>query len=49
MKQLKAKNGKVWEEIHSGNVNEITLPTSFPSYTFFRIPADASMDTHSKK
>ena len=49
MKQLKAKNGKIWEEVHSGNVNEITLPTSFPSYTFFRIPADASMDTHSKK
>ncbi len=49
MKQLKAKNGKVWEEIHSGNVNEIILPTSFPSYTFFRIDADESMDTHSKK
>ena len=49
MKQLKAKNGKIWEEIHSGNVNEIILPTSFPSYTFFRIPADLSMGTYPKK
>ncbi len=38
MKQLKAQNGKIWEEIHSGNVNPIELPTTFPSYTFFRIP-----------
>ena len=49
MKQLKAKNGKIWEEIHSGNINEIILPTSFPSYTFFRIPADSSMGTYPKK
>ena len=49
MKQLKAKNGKIWEEIHSGNINEIILPTSFPSYTFFRIPADLSMGTYPKK
>jgi len=49
MKQLKAKNGKIWEEIHSGNVNEIVLPTTFPSYTFFRIPADLSMGTYPKK
>jgi len=48
MKQLKAKNGKIWEEIHSGNVNEIALPTSFPAYTFFRIPADPSMGTYPK-
>jgi len=37
-KQLKAKNSKVLEAIHSGNLNEITLPTAFPPYTFFRIP-----------
>ena len=43
LKQLKAKNGKVWEEIHSGNVNEITLPTIFPPYTFFRIPSSLDM------
>ena len=43
LKQLKAKNGKVWEEIHSGNVNEIILPTTFPSYTFFRIPSSPDM------
>ena len=49
MKELKAKNAKIWEEIHSGNINEIILPTSFPSYTFFRIPADSSMGTHPKK
>jgi putative protease len=36
-KQLKAKNGKVLEAIHSGNLNEIILPTIFPAYTFFRI------------
>jgi putative protease len=46
MKQLKAKNGKIWDEIHSGNVNEIILPTNFPSYTFFRIPADLTMGTN---
>ena len=49
MKQLKAKNGKIFEEIHSGNINEIILPTSFPSYTFFRIPADLTMGTYPKK
>lgn len=48
MKELKAKNGKIWEEIHSGNTNEILLPTSFPAFTFFRVPADHSMITHSK-
>jgi putative protease len=47
-KQLKAINGKVWEEVHSGNVNLITLPTAFPSYTFFRIPAHPDMDTYPK-
>ena len=47
-KQLKAQNGKVWEEIHSGNVNLITLPTNFPSYTFFRIPSHPDMGTYPK-
>ena len=45
-KQLKAKNGKLYEAIHSGNTNEIELPTSFPSYTFFRVPANHTMGTN---
>jgi len=45
-KQLKAKNGKIYEEIHSGNTNAIELPTSFPSYTFFRIPSNINMGTN---
>jgi putative protease len=49
LKQLKAQNGKIWDEVHSGNVNPIELPTSFPSYTFFRIPASADMNTAPKK
>jgi putative protease len=49
LKQLKAQNGKIWEEIHSGNVNPIVLPTRFPSYTFFRIPAHLDMGTYPKK
>jgi len=49
LKQLKAQNGKIWDEIHSGNINPIVLPTSFPSYTFFRIPASADMGTYPKK
>jgi putative protease len=44
-KQLLAKNGKVWESVHSGNVNPITLPTPLPPYTFFRIPASDDMMT----
>lgn len=48
MKKLQAKNGKIWEEIHSGNINEIVLPTSFPAYTFFRIPASPDMGTYPK-
>ncbi len=42
-KQLLAKNAKVWESVHSGNVNPITLPTPLPPYTFFRIPASDDM------
>ncbi|WP_297432135.1 peptidase U32 family protein [Sulfurimonas sp.] len=49
LKQLKAENGKVWDEVHSGNVNPIELPTKFPSYTFFRIPAHPDMNTAPKK
>ncbi|MBN2816998.1 MAG: U32 family peptidase [Campylobacterales bacterium] len=48
MKKLQAKNGKIWEEIHSGNINEIVLPTNFPAYTFFRIPASLDMGTYPK-
>ncbi|MBU0720845.1 U32 family peptidase [bacterium] len=46
--QLKAQNGKIWEEVHSGNTNPIQLPTRFPSYTFFRIPAHEEMGTYPK-
>jgi len=49
LKQLKAQNGKIWEEVHSGNVNPIALPTNFPAYTFFRIPAHPDMGTYPKK
>ncbi|WP_294961406.1 peptidase U32 family protein [Sulfurimonas sp.] len=49
LKELKAQNGKILEEVHSGNVNPITLPTVFPSYTFFRVPANSEMDTYQKK
>ena len=48
LKLLKAKNGKIWDEIHSGNTNEIELPTNFPSYTFFRIPSNQDMGTSPK-
>ena len=49
LKQLLAQNTKVWESVHSGNVNPITLPTTFPSYTFLRIPAHEDMGTYPKK
>jgi len=38
LKKLLAQNNRIWKEVHSGNVNPITLPTIFPAYTFFRIP-----------
>jgi len=47
-KQLKAQNGKIWQEVHSGNVNPIELPTKLPPYTFFRIPANLDMGTYPK-
>ncbi len=37
--KLQAENGKIWEAVHSGNVNPIKLPAKLPQYTFFRIPA----------
>ena len=40
LKQLLAQSKKVWDEVHSGNLNPITLPTKMPSYTFLRIPAE---------
>jgi putative protease len=38
--KLVAENGKVWESVHSGNLNPITLPGKLPPYSFLRIPAD---------
>jgi putative protease len=49
LKQLIAQNGKIWQEVHSGNLNPITLPTKLPPYTFFRIPAHEDMGTYPKK
>jgi len=48
LKQLLSQKGKIWEEVHSGNINPITLPTSFPPYTFLRIPATLEMGTNPK-
>ncbi len=47
-KQLRAKNGKIWEAVHSGNINPIELPTQFPPFTFFRIPSHPDMGTYPK-
>ena len=49
LKQLLSQKGKVWDEVHSGNINPITLPTKFPPYTFLRIPANLDMGTYPKK
>ncbi|MSN96089.1 U32 family peptidase [Campylobacter sp. FMV-PI01] len=35
-KTLKAKNNKEFSEIHSGNINEILLPTKLPKFSFLR-------------
>ncbi|MBL0686978.1 MAG: U32 family peptidase [Sulfurospirillum sp.] len=35
-KELKTKNGKVYESIHSGNKNAIILPQNLPPHTFLR-------------
>ena len=45
-KQLKAQNGKIYEEIHSGNTNALELPTPFPAFTFFRVAAHSDMGTN---
>jgi len=42
-KKLQALNGKIWEEVHSGNVNPIKLPCKLSPYTFFRVPATDEM------
>ncbi|MBA1433133.1 MAG: U32 family peptidase [Epsilonproteobacteria bacterium] len=34
--ELRDAKGKVWEAVHSGNINPIKLPTQFPPFTFFR-------------
>jgi putative protease len=48
-KMLVAQNKKVWEEVHSGNVNPIKLPITLPQYTFLRIPATDEMSQVPKK
>ncbi len=48
LKKLVAENRKVWDEVHSGNLNPITLPVKLPPYTFLRIPASAEMGTYPK-
>ncbi|TKI68756.1 U32 family peptidase [Sulfurimonas crateris] len=48
LKQLLAENKKVWDEVHSGNLNPITLPVKLPPYTFLRIPAHPDMGTYPK-
>jgi len=48
LKQLLAENKKVWDEVHSGNVNPITIPVKLPAYTFLRIPANEDMGTNPK-
>ncbi len=42
-KKLQTPSGKQFEEIHSGNVNAIVLPTSLAGFTFFRIKQKDSM------
>lgn len=48
LKQLLAENKKVWDEVHSGNTNPITLPLKLPPYTFLRVPAHPDMGTYPK-
>lgn len=47
-KQLIAENGKIWDQVHSGNLNRFKLPSPMPAYTFFRIPATGDMGTVTK-
>ncbi|MCK9473525.1 peptidase U32 family protein [Sulfurimonas sp.] len=48
LKQLLAENKKVWDEVHSGNINPIKLPKKLPPYTFLRIPSSPEMGTYPK-
>jgi len=48
-KKLEAKNGKIWESVHSGNINPIKLPAKLPPYSFFRVPSHPDMNTYPKK
>jgi putative protease len=41
--KLVAKNGKIWDSVHSGNLNPIKLPIQLPAYTFLRIEATPDM------
>jgi len=47
-KQLLAENGKVWDQVHSGNLNRFKLPCALPHFTFFRIPATEDMGIGTK-
>lgn len=46
--RLLAENGKVWDQVHSGNLNRFVLPGKLPPFTFFRIPATEDMGTVTK-
>lgn len=47
-KQLLAESGKVWDQVHSGNLNRFVLPAKLPPFTFFRIPATEEMGVITK-
>jgi putative protease len=47
-KKLHSLKGKIWNEVHSGNINPIKLPTKMPPYTFLRIPSNPDMGTYPK-
>ena len=47
-KELRAESGKVWDQIHSGNLNRFHLPMHLPPYSFFRIEAHEDMGTIAK-
>lgn len=46
--KLEAKNGKILQSVHSGNLNPIKLPAKFPPYSFFRVASHPDMDTYPK-
>jgi len=48
-KKLHSLKGKIWDEVHSGNINPIKLPTHMPPYTFLRIPSHLEMGTYPKR